>query len=85
MIQYWQIRREAFLDAAKKTLTELLDSMLRFHLLHADKVLNTMDQYVDDYGIIHHVCGCPDFISEGTSAESMAAYIMMHANHSRLT
>lgn len=111
----------------KKTLTELLDSMLRFqlddgrfhdilndensfvdgasammmatavykgcskgwlpskYLIYADKVLNTMDQYVDDYGIIHHVCGCPDFISEGTSAESMAAYIMMHANHSRLT
>lgn len=46
---------------------------------HADKVLETMEQYIDPYGIIHGVCGCPHFLSEGTSAESMAAYIMMHA------
>lgn len=49
------------------------------YLKKADKVLETMETYVDSYGIIHGVCGCPDFISEGTSAESMAAYIMMHA------
>lgn len=46
---------------------------------YADLVLQTMDDYVDEYGIIHAVCGCPHFISEGTSAESMAAYIMMHS------
>lgn len=49
------------------------------YLIYADKVVNTMDSYVDDYGIIHGVCGCPHFVSEGTSAESMAAYLMMHA------
>lgn len=48
------------------------------YLAYADKVADTMDQYVDEYGIIHAVCGCPDFLSEGTSAESMAAYLMMH-------
>ncbi len=46
---------------------------------YADQVLNTMENYVDSYGIIHGVCGCPHFLSEGTSAEAMAAYVMMHA------
>lgn len=46
---------------------------------YADRVADTMEQYIDPYGIIHGVCGCPHFVSEGTSAESMAAYIMMHA------
>lgn len=46
---------------------------------YADLVLDTMEKYVDEYGIIHEVCGCPHFVSVGTSAESMAAYIMMHA------
>lgn len=45
----------------------------------ADKVPEVMDNYIDDYGIIHEVCGCPHFIESGTSAESMAAYLMMHA------
>lgn len=49
------------------------------YLSYADKVFSTMEQYVDEYGIIRGVCGCPDFVAEGTSAESMAAYIMMHA------
>lgn len=49
------------------------------YLVNADLVRNTMDQYVDEYGVIHGVCGCPHFISEGTSAESMAAYLMMQA------
>lgn len=49
------------------------------YLEAANRVCKTMDDYVDEYGIIHGVCGCPHFVSEGTSAESMAAYIMMHA------
>lgn len=49
----------------------------------ADLVYNTMDTYVDEYGIIHGVCGCPHFVSEGTSAESMAAYLMMDAWHDK--
>lgn len=48
------------------------------YLQKADLVAETMENYVDDYGIIHEVCGCPDFVSSGTSAESMAAYLMMH-------
>lgn len=49
------------------------------YLKQADLVYNNMDAFVDEYGIIHGVCGCPHFVSEGTSAESMAAYLMMHA------
>jgi len=30
------------------------------------------------------ICGCLDFLTEGTSAESMAAYLMLHAWHDRL-
>lgn len=51
---------------------------------YADKVAETMEQYVDEYGLIHEVCGCPNFISCGTSAESMAAYLMMHAAREKL-
>lgn len=46
---------------------------------YALKVSETMENYVDESGIIHEVCGCPNFVSVGTSAESMAAYLMMHA------
>lgn len=49
------------------------------YLIHADKVSKTMDQFIDEYGIIHEVCGCPDFVKPGTSAESMASYIMMYS------
>lgn len=51
----------------------------RRYIKNADMVFETMDDYVDEYGIIHGVCGCPHFLTEGTSAESMAAYLMMHA------
>ncbi len=54
------------------------------YLKKAERVCESMEQYVDSYGIIHEVCGCPDFVSVGTSAESMAAYLMMHAQRERL-
>jgi len=49
------------------------------YIKYAEPVKETMDSYVDEFGIIHEVCGCPDFIKPGTSAESMASYLMMHA------
>lgn len=48
------------------------------YLKYADLVSVNIDSFVDDYGIIHEVCGCPHFVSQGTSAESMAAYLMMN-------
>jgi len=54
------------------------------YIFHADLVYGTMQKYVDEFGIIHEVCGCPDFASVGTSAESMASYLMMEAWHKKL-
>lgn len=50
---------------------------------YADKVYNTMDAYVDEFGLIREVCGCPHFLTPGTSAESMAAYLMMQGWHDK--
>lgn len=49
------------------------------YLMYANKVRETMEDYVDEFGLIREVCGCPHFQSPGTSAESMAAYLMMWA------
>ena len=49
------------------------------YIKYADLVRENMDAYVDEFGIIHEVCGCPMFMEVGTSAESMASYLMMHA------
>jgi rhamnogalacturonyl hydrolase YesR len=45
---------------------------------YAERVRVTMEDYVDEIGLIREVCGCPHFLEVGTSAESMAAYLMMH-------
>lgn len=49
------------------------------YLKYAEQIAETMEKYIDEYGIIQEVCGCPDFLTSGTSAESLAAYLMMHA------
>ncbi len=45
----------------------------------ADLIREAMESYVDEFGLIREVCGCPHFLTPGTSAESMAAYLMMWA------
>ncbi len=45
----------------------------------AERAFKAVSDSVDEYGILHHVCGCPDFVEEGTSAEAQAAYIMSTA------
>ena len=47
--------------------------------LYADKAFLTVTEKIDRYGIIREVCGCPDFVAEGTSAEAQAAYVMAYA------
>lgn len=54
------------------------------YIFRADLVYGNMPKYIDEYGIIHEVCGCPDFVSCGTSAESMASFLMMEAWHKKL-
>lgn len=49
----------------------------------ADRVRETMESYVDPFGLIKEVCGCPDFLEVGSSAESMASYLMMHAHYKK--
>ncbi len=45
----------------------------------ADRAYESVSECIDKYGIIRQVAGCPDFVSEGTSAEAQAAYIMADA------
>lgn len=51
---------------------------------YAERVRETMEDYVNEIGLIEEVCGCPHFLESGTSAESMAAYLMMHGWHKKL-
>ena len=44
----------------------------------------TVSEKMDAFGLIHEVCGCPDFLSEGTSAEAQAAFIMADAWREKL-
>ena len=46
---------------------------------NAEKAYATVKGKVDAMGLVHEVAGCPDFISEGTSAEAQAAFIMADA------
>lgn len=45
----------------------------------ADRALATVQSKVDRFGIVHEVCGCPHFVSQGTSAEAQAALLMAYA------
>ena len=46
---------------------------------NAEKAYIAVSHCMDEIGLIHGVCGCPDFISEGTSAEAQAAFVMADA------
>ena len=48
----------------------------RSRLDAAEKAWHAVSDCMDRFGLIHGVCGCPDFDAEGTSAEAQAAYIM---------
>ena len=50
----------------------------------AETAYRTVSQKADGMGLIHEVCGCPDFISEGTSAEAQAAFVMADAWREKL-
>lgn len=46
---------------------------------NANKAYDTVTSKIDEYGIIREVCGCPHFVSEGTSAEAQASYLIASA------
>ncbi|MCR4989610.1 MAG: glycoside hydrolase family 88 protein [Lachnospiraceae bacterium] len=51
----------------------------RDYLKFADLAYESVKRDIDPFGIVRHVAGCPDFVSEGTSAEAQAAFIMANA------
>lgn len=50
----------------------------------AEAAYRTVREHIDGMGLVRGVCGCPDFVSEGTSAEAQAAFIMADAWRDRL-
>ena len=46
----------------------------------AEKAYSGMLSRIDGMGLVHGVCGCPDFQREGTSAEAQAAMVMACAS-----
>ena len=51
----------------------------------AETAFLTVSEKVDEYGLVHEVCGCPDFICQGTSAEAQASFIMADAWREKLS
>ena len=50
----------------------------------AEAAFTAAARKTDGMGLVRGVCGCPDFISEGTSAEAQAAFVMADAWRGRL-
>ena len=50
----------------------------------AEAAYRTVMEKTDGNGLVREVCGCPDFVSEGTSAEAQAALVMADAWHRKL-
>ncbi|MCL1823604.1 MAG: glycoside hydrolase family 88 protein [Oscillospiraceae bacterium] len=44
---------------------------------NADRVRKTIAKQIDEFGIIHGVCGAPNFKKQGVSVDAQAAWIMM--------
>ena len=49
------------------------------YLENAEKAFASVTANIDRFGILRHVCGCPDFVNEGTSCEAQASYVMAAA------
>ena len=45
----------------------------------AERAYAGVRPHVDGLGLVRGVCGCPDFLREGTSAEAQAAFVMADA------
>lgn len=46
------------------------------YIAFAEKAFASVTANIDAFGILRHVCGCPHFVVEGTSAEAQASYVM---------
>ena len=81
----------SFIDGTSSMMTAAViyrghaEGYLDFGTEIADKALETVTSKIDDYGLVREVSGCPDFVSEGTSAEAQAAYIMARYHRENVT
>ena len=50
----------------------------------AEAAFRAASEKIDELGLVRGVCGCPDFVSEGTSAEAQAAFLMADAWRNKL-
>ena len=50
----------------------------------AEKAFRTVSGMIDGMGLVRGVCGCPDFVKEGTSAEAQAAFVMAGTMRERI-
>ena len=50
----------------------------------AERAFAAVTERIDAYGLVREVCGCPHFVSPGTSAEAQAAYVMACAWRAKL-
>ncbi len=53
-----------------------VNGYLDFGIKEADLAYETVTEKIDDHGLVHEVSGCHAFLTQGTSAEAQAAYIM---------
>ena len=51
----------------------------------ADKMRAAAHSKVDEYGLVHGVCGSPDFMHSGTATEGQAFFILMETAFQELT
>ena len=56
----------------------------RKHDEKAEAAFRAASGKIDELGLVRGVCGCPDFVSEGTSAEAQAAFLMADAWRNKL-
>lgn len=54
------------------------------YLDSAEHIYQTAQKQIDDYGLVHNVCGMPTFDKPGTAPEGQAFYILMDAARAQL-
>ncbi|MDX9881553.1 MAG: glycoside hydrolase family 88 protein [Prolixibacteraceae bacterium] len=51
---------------------------------YADKMRSAAHSKVDEFGLVHGVCGSPDFLHSGTATEGQAFFILMETAYQQL-
>lgn len=54
------------------------------YLKQADQIREAVYPKVDEFGIVHDVCGAPNFNRRGTSTEAQAFFLLMEAGYNDL-